>query len=375
MFCACCRVPGKNQGSGFFAEETGSPSLDIEAALARRAAYRRRTAFSSAPVSHPDHTEFIVRRTCILTMDPHIGDLSPADLHVRDGVIVNIGRDLKATAMHEIDGRNAVALPGFVATHDHICTNAILDDVDEHPENDNRLPDLSPADASDIYRVLRVSLLDAMSCGITTVHHCAHDIGSGHAETAILAQIDCGIRGRFSYPLGRPLSPITPRDHKALERIERDWFASRSDHLLDLGIAIGRAAAGAMDIRPSQLMPVTDDHTAGPTDAGDLAGRTLGAAGALDLDHCIGSLSPGKRADLILIGTGANGERETISPQRGYEVARDARAADVLLVAIDGRLRKQNAVLTEPNEGLIRSEGQDAITRLRARAPWPLVDS
>jgi hypothetical protein len=35
-------------------------------------------------------------------------------------------------------------------------------------------------------------------------------------------------------------------------------------------------------------------------------------------------------------------------------------------VAVDGRLRKQNGVLTEPNEGLIRREGGHAVARLRA---------
>jgi 5-methylthioadenosine/S-adenosylhomocysteine deaminase len=93
-----------------------------------------------------------------------------------------------------------------------------------------------------------------------------------------------------------------------------------------------------------------------------LAAVTLDAARALDLDHCVGSLSPGKRADLILLGAG----RDSISPDRAAAFALRAKASDILLVSIDGRLRKQNGVLTEPNEGLIRREGDDAIARLRA---------
>jgi hypothetical protein len=36
--------------------------------------------------------------------------------------------------------------------------------------------------------------------------------------------------------------------------------------------------------------------------------------------------------------------------------SRRAKASDILLVALDGRLHKQNGVLTDPNEGLIQRE-------------------
>ena len=88
----------------------------------------------------------------------------------------------------------------------------------------------------------------------------------------------------------------------------------------------------------------------------------LDVARALNLDHCVGSLSPGKRADLILLDAG----RGAISPDPAAAFALRAKASDILLVSIDGRLRKQNGVLTEPNEGLIRREGEDAIAWLRA---------
>jgi cytosine/adenosine deaminase-related metal-dependent hydrolase len=363
MFCACCRVPGQ-RSSGFFAEDVGAPAPDAEAALARRAVYQRRATFSSAPALRPEQTEFIIRQACLLTMDPFIGDLANGDVHVRDGVIVNIGRDLQATAMHEIDGRNAIALPGFIASHRHLCTSAFA-------EIDHRqLPDLSSAHASDIYKTMRLALLDALAAGITTLNHCAYDIGSEHAETAIVAQIDSGVRGCLSYPLGGPTWDGTP-DHDTLRRLEREWFASYGDHLLDLGLAVDNADDDTLAIPPS--LPITADHTKEVTQQQDsLAARTLDAARALSLDHCIGSLSPGKCADIILIAA-PRGDGTPLAPQQGHEIIRNATAADVLLVAIDGRLRKQNGVLTEPNEGLIRREGRDAVGRLRAEAHWPSI--
>jgi cytosine/adenosine deaminase-related metal-dependent hydrolase len=336
MFCVCCRVPDRKSG-GFFAEAADSIP-DVEAALARRALYQRRATFSSAPAVHPEQGEFIIRQTCVLTLDPDIGDLPQADIHVRDGVIVNVGRDLRATAMHQIDGRGRVALPGFVAGHRHVCTDALRRGGAE----DRHLAlSLSGADAADIYKILRLALLEALSAGTTTLHHCASDIGGEHANTAILAQIDSGMRGRFSYPIEQPMSSVAA---EALDSLEHTWFAPRSDHLLDLG----------MTFRHVEETSAAKDNS--------LAAVTLDAARALNLDHCVGSLSPGKRADLVLLGAG----RDSISPDQAEAFALRAKASDILLVSIDGRLRKQNGVLTEPNEGLIRREGEDAIARLRA---------
>jgi cytosine/adenosine deaminase-related metal-dependent hydrolase len=337
MFCVCCRVPDRKTG-GFFAEAADTVT-DVEAALARRALYQRRATFSSAPAVHPEQGEFIIRQACVLTLDPDIGDLPQADIHVRDGMIVNIGRDLHATPLHQIDGRGRIALPGFVAGHRHICTDAL-----RRGRTEDRQPasSLSGADAADIYKILRLALLKAVSVGTTTLHHCASDIGGEHADTAILAQIDSGLRGRFSYPLEQPMSSAAA---EALDRIEHTWFAPRSDHLLDLGMTVPHAGEDADAAKDNGLAAVT-----------------LDAARALNLDHCIGSLSPGKRADLILLGAG----REATSPDQAGAFALRAKPADILLVAIDGRLRKQNGVLTEPNEGLIRREGEGAIARLRA---------
>jgi cytosine/adenosine deaminase-related metal-dependent hydrolase len=354
MFCVCCRVPNPKPG-GFFAEAAdGVP--DVEAALARRAMYRRRAAFSSAPARHPEQGEFIIRGASVLTLDPHIGNLTEADIHVRDGVIVNVGRDLKAAPLHRIDGHGRIAVPGFVAGHRHICSEMVLPESD-HPA---ALPDADPAD---IYKILRLALLEAVSAGTTTVHHCASDIGGEHAEAAILAQIDSGVRGRFSYPLDLPLSLAPTDDQHALNRIEQTWFASSSEHLLDLGITVTRADenTSVLSYPDRTALPVSSDHLKASAANDGLAAVTLEAARALNLDHCIGSLAPGKRADLVLI----DGGRNKVPMDQAEAFARRAKASDVVLVSIDGRLRKRNGVLTEPNEGLIRREGEAAIARLR----------
>ena len=333
MFCLCCRPPG-----GFFAEGVAEPVIDFARALKRRTAYERRASYTHAPPTHPYCAEFIIRDVSAITMDPHIGDLVRTDLHVRDGAIVNIGRGLSSASCVEIDGTGRTLLPGLVAQHLH----PLRDMLDMGDPQSARLSDV---DATDIYRALRLALLDLTSAGITCLDVCGADLGTGHAETAILAQIDSGLRGRFSYFIDARAASDSKRIIRALYET---WFTEPVEHLLELGLA-GDGPDVAQWLAPHQL-PLTAAHDSNSDSTGTLAERTIGSARQLGLDQWIGSLAPGKRADLILV--------------RGDPAGRFA-AEDVDLVVIDGRIRKRNGVLTEPNEGLIRREGADAAARLR----------
>lgn len=336
MFCLCCRPPG-----GFFAEGVAEPVLDFARAVRRRAAYERRMQYSRAPAAHPSQSEFIVRKTNAITMDPQIGSLAGADIHVRDGVIVNVGRDL-ATSAIEIDGTDMTALPGLVADHRHPI-GEMMQSADRHGAR------FHAAAPEDIYRALRLALLDLVSAGFTCAHVCGADIGADHAETATLAQIDSGVRGRFSYPLDAQAA----RDSKrAVREHYETWFAEPVEHLLDLGIT-GDDSDLEQLLAPHRL-PLASTHDSDPDMDGDIADRTLGSARRLAFDQWIGSLTPGKRADLILIRGAA------LSPGESVHIAAD----DVEMVCIDGRIKKRNGVLIEPNEGLIRREGREAIARL-----------
>jgi len=271
-------------------------------------------------------------------MDPHLGNPDRTDLHVRDGAIVNIGRSLPAASAIEIDGAGLTALPGLVAGHRHPLSE-ILGVADPHGAG------LSDAESQHVYGALRLALLDLTSAGITSLHVCGADLGASHAETAVLAQIDSGVRGRFSYPV-----EAGARDPKrAVRELHETWFTEPVEHLLELGLT-GDGPNLAQLLAPHRLpLAETDDSYA----AGTLAERTIGAARRLGFDQWIGSLSPGKRADLILVRG---------KPDQGFA------PEDVELVAIDGRIKKRNGVLTEPNEGLIRREGAEAVARLSEQA-------
>ena len=196
MFCLCCRPSG-----GFFAEGVAEPVLDFARALKRHTAYERRTRYSSAPATHPAPSEFVVRNTNAITMDPHIGNLTEADIHVRDGAIVNLGCSLQTSAF-EIAGSDLTALPGLIADHRHLVSE-IAPAADAHRTS---LQDMEP---QDIYRALRLWLLDLVSTGVTCVHVCGIDIGSDHAETAVLAQIDSGYAAASAIHSNRKLLTTT----------------------------------------------------------------------------------------------------------------------------------------------------------------------
>jgi cytosine/adenosine deaminase-related metal-dependent hydrolase len=322
MFCFCCNSATPLAASRFFAEGLTTESSDVTSALQRRAAYERRKAYSRAPVSHPGKIDMVIRGVRALTMDPSVGDVVVMDIHVRDGEIVDIGCALPATAMLDIDGRGLVALPGLIADHSHPAM-AIASAPGE-------------VDNEAVYRTVRLALLDLMSSGVTFVHQCARPVPQRQAEAALLAHIDSGLRGCFSYPSSDP-----DEDHDVMTELAERWPLDASDDRVDV-----RAP------RPQDFSCVTDSAT-------HLAGRTIEAAERLGLDPWTGSIAPGKRADLILVDP----ERShgTLDPDPRAWSASDIHAGNVVLVCADGRLRKRNGVIVEPNEGLIRQEGQEAL--------------
>jgi len=72
------------------------------------------------PGQLPTRGEFIVKNAHVLTMDPKLGEISGGDIHVRDGAIVAVGRNLSASGAETIRADNMIALPGFVETHWHM---------------------------------------------------------------------------------------------------------------------------------------------------------------------------------------------------------------------------------------------------------------
>ena len=97
---------------------------------------------------------------------------------------------------------------------------------------------------------------------------------------------------------------------------------------------------------------------------------TMNGAKALGLADKIGSLTPGKRADLILVRTtGLN-----MSPAPGlnpYRLLVCAQTEDVDTVVIDGRILKRGGKLTALDADTVARDAADALTALREKTGWP----
>jgi cytosine/adenosine deaminase-related metal-dependent hydrolase len=69
---------------------------------------------SGAVVPRADRGNLVIRNAYVMTMEPAVGDLKDADVHVRDGAIVAVGPKLAAPGAAAIDGRDMIVLPGLV---------------------------------------------------------------------------------------------------------------------------------------------------------------------------------------------------------------------------------------------------------------------
>ena len=204
---------------------------------------------SGQPGKLPERGEVLIRNAYVMTMDAATGDLADADVHVKQGAIVAVGRNLQAGGAQAIDGRGMIVLPGFVETHWHMW-NALLRSMSGDKREHGYFPtalNLGKAYLpSDMYQGTRLACAEAINGGITFAHDWCHNIRSPeYAEASLRALRESGMRGRFSYGAaqGHPASEtINLAD---LERLHRDWRNQSNDGLLALGLAWRGVSTGA----------------------------------------------------------------------------------------------------------------------------------
>ena len=187
----------------------------------------------------PARGEFVIRSAALLSMDSQIGDFARGDVHIRDGVIVAVAKEIAAPAASVIDARGMICMPGFIDTHVHLWTSALravirMDDpkFGYFPVTNRLGPHYTPEDS---YRNARLGLAEALSAGATTVHNWAHNVlSSDHADAEMRGMRDVGLRGRFSYGPAQGMPNDKPMDLEGLAKIKREWMPN--DGMLTLGI-------------------------------------------------------------------------------------------------------------------------------------------
>jgi len=166
-----------------------------------------RLAAQQGGVVLPQRQHVVFRNAHVLSMDRAIGDLPAGDVEIRDGQIAAVGEGLAAPGAESIDASDKLVLPGFVETHWHIWTallRSMAGDGGYFPVS-RTLGSFYLA--SDMYAAARLALAEALHSGITFVHDWCHNVRSPeHADAALTALGDAGIRARFAYgtPTGHP---------------------------------------------------------------------------------------------------------------------------------------------------------------------------
>ncbi|MFC9759061.1 amidohydrolase family protein [Streptomyces sp. NPDC056921] len=441
----------------------------------------------------PERGDLVLRRVTAVTMDPRLGDLKHATVTVTDGVITSVTTDADAATppgATVIDGSGLIALPGFVDTHWHLWNSLLRGSVSDAPGRDYFAVKraLGPHhDLEDFYWAARFALAEAVTAGITTVHNWDHNVRSPEdADVNVKAQLDAGVRGRFSYGPRDSTPADEPMDLDDLRRFSARWPAERLDGLLDFGVALrgpyrtpnrvcrsewvaarelglpitmhcdrclreeGCRSCGLTRLADEDLLgpdvqivhavhaspddiaalaatgtrislsPITEMRTMGfplfsellkagvpvslstdtlamptapdvfttlrtveavetaRTGTPDVTPRrllqmaTLDGAHDLGLGDVTGSITPGKRADLLLIDARTPNLLPSGDPAEA--LVRQGRATDIVTVVVDGRVLLDRGRLTQPSAQAAISGADDRrdvlVARARAAGDW-----
>jgi len=167
-----------------------------------------------APVALAAPARTLIRNAAlVLTMDPalgagELGVRERVDLLLEGDTIAQIGPNLKVPGARVIDATGRIVLPGFVDTHDHLYQSLIRGCGTDHEliawQRACELPlfrlNWKPRD---VYHGVRLSTLDVISTGVTTVVDWSPAPTPGFAEENVQALLDSGLRFAFAY-VGTP---------------------------------------------------------------------------------------------------------------------------------------------------------------------------
>ena len=427
--------------------------------------------------------EFVIRNATVLSVDPTIGNLPDADIHVRDGVIVAVGPNVQAANVASVNARRMIAIPGMIDTHWHMWGAVARNMAGEDPKTgyfpNSRVigSQFSPLDNA---RGVRLALAESLYSGITTVHNWSHNLlAPDFADAEIAVHRGVGSRARFSYGYSRNTKTNEPLPLDDLRRVHKQYFGT-GNKLLTLGMASRGPESNTMDICKTEWgvarelgIPVTSHMATAPLAAkgvdgvkllneagllgpdvllvhctnngkehfdilaktrtavslspytemrtgfgfppiremlaagvqvsfsidttllcgnadmfaimkamqnvGDGAAQsefeikpqrmlemaTLDGAKALGLENVVGSITPGKRADIVLVRTDALNMAPMTEPVR--MIVQAAQPHNVDSVIVDGRFLKQGGRLTTIDVNKVMDDAQDTIDRVLAK--------
>jgi 5-methylthioadenosine/S-adenosylhomocysteine deaminase len=189
----------------------------------------------------PARRELLIRNAYVMTMDAELGDIAGGSVHIRDGKIVAVGKNITAPNALVLNGQGAIVAPGLVETHWHMWNTLLRSMAGDMPAQNYfavaaRYGQVMSPD--DIRHGTLLAAAEALNSGTTTVHNFCHNLRSKqHAEADIFALRDAGLRARWSYgwPQGLPDTQLC--NLSDLEALHGNWSAYSNDGLISLGFA------------------------------------------------------------------------------------------------------------------------------------------
>ena len=209
----------------------------------------------------PPRGEFTIANVYVMTMDGTLGDIAGGAVHVKNGDIVAVGKDVKGGGQ-KIDGTGMIVMPGLIDTHWHMWNTLYRSFAGDKPE-EGYFPTVARFGQqmmpSDIYASTHLAAAEAINSGMTFVHSWCHNVRSAaHAEADVRALAEVGIRARHScgWPQGMP--DTQSADQAPLETLARDWKSRSNEGLLQLGMAWRGQFRGG-PIKPEVYQPEIDN--------------------------------------------------------------------------------------------------------------------
>src|SRR5438874_472991 len=256
----------------------------------------------------------LIRNGFVVSMDPDVGDIPNGDVLVEDGAIVEVGRGLGVSGVEEIDATGMIVMPGFVDTHRHTwqtpvrgvlpcCTldhyfAVMLGSVGGHyrPEDVHVGMRLTTVHVHHVKNLDDLGLLGPD----TTYIHCTDstdeelDLIAETGGTASLAPYVEMLMGHGYPPTGRLLKrgvrPSLSVD--VVSSVPGEMFTQ-------MRTALVAERIGAFTDTPDLAFDPTLTHR----DVLEFA--TIDGARACALEDQVGSLAPGKQADIVLLNVNA----------------------------------------------------------------------
>lgn len=197
----------------------------------------------------PERGELLLRNGHVLTMDRSLGNFERADVHIRDGRIVDVGPGLQAPRAEVLEAADMIVSPGFVETHWHIWTT-LLRSMSGDSAEFGYFPTSRGIgafyEARDMYFAGRLALAEATFGGITCVHDWCHNVRAPeYAREALSALLASGLRGRFSYGSPAGASNDEPLDLGDIAQLRERWDDFSDGGRLQLGLAWRGAGTAA----------------------------------------------------------------------------------------------------------------------------------